>query len=95
MDRKSDSLRFLFIAEICIKSISMRVQPTGAGAICDVLRVIQCICQPASHGPALLSSAYIQSIPLPQYRSTSECLDILSLLLFLLASLMQTPKGST
>ena len=74
--------------------ISMRKWPTGAVAICEVLRAIQCICQPASHSPALLSSAYTQSILLLQYHSTSDGLDILSLFLFLLVFLMQASKES-
>lgn len=72
----------------------MRAWPTGAVAIREVLRAIQCICQPASHGSTLLSSAYTQSIPLLQYHSTSDGLDILSLFLFLLVFLMQASKES-
>lgn len=65
--------------------ISMRAGPIGAAAICEVLRAIQCICQPASHGPALLSSAYSQSIPPLQHHS---------MFLFLSAPLMHALKDS-
>lgn len=64
---------FFSIDEICIKVQLVCMWPIGTtAAICEVLGAIQCFCQAASHSPALLSSAYTQSIPQLQYHFTSD-----------------------